>query len=127
MRAATAALAGLLDNAPTDRANITARGKICQEINGRTQKVFQHRHWRRAKMERMAKAQEKMLMVSEVAARLGQSERNIRNWAKRGVFPGAVLQVSPRGPYWLIPESDLKSFSKPVRGRPGKPKAVRAT
>jgi hypothetical protein len=79
-----------------------------------------------AKMDRMAKAQEKMLMVSEVAARLGQSERNIRNWAKRGVFPAAVLQVSPRGPYWLIPESDLKSFSKPVRGRPGKPKAVRA-
>src|SRR5215471_7173394 len=79
-----------------------------------------------ARIDRMAKAQEKMLMVSEVAARLGQSERNIRNWAKRGVFPGAVLQVSPRGPYWLIPEGDLKSFARPARGRPGKPKAVHA-
>ena len=32
----------------------------------------------------------------------------IRNWAKQGIFPGAELKESPRGPYWEIPETDLK-------------------
>ena len=68
-----------------------------------------------------------MLMVSEVAQRLGESERNIRNWAKQGIFPGAELTESPRGPYWEIPESDLKSFSKPARGRPSKKKGEKPT
>jgi hypothetical protein len=66
----------------------------------------------------MKKGIEKMLTVSEVATRLGESERNIRNWAKQKVLPGAQLKDSPRGPYWEIPESDLKGFEKPVRGRP---------
>jgi Helix-turn-helix domain len=70
----------------------------------------------------MKKGKEKMLTVSEVAARLGESERNIRNWAKQKVFPGAELRDSPRGPYWEIPESDLQHFEKPARGRPPKPK-----
>ena len=70
----------------------------------------------------MPKRPEKMLTVSEVAARLGESERNVRNWARGGLFPGAFLQESPRGPYWLVPEGDLRSFSKPARGRPARPK-----
>jgi hypothetical protein len=30
---------------------------------------------------------------------------------------------TPRGPVWLIPESDLKDFKPPSMGRPPKPKA----
>ena len=70
----------------------------------------------------MKKGKDKMLTVSEVAQRLGESERNIRNWATQKVFPGAQRVDSPRGPYWEIPESDLDSFEKPARGRPKKKK-----
>jgi len=63
-----------------------------------------------------------MLMVSEVATRLKESERNIRNWARAGLFPGAELKESPRGPYWEIPEDALNGFEKPARGRPAKKK-----
>jgi hypothetical protein len=49
---------------------------------------------------------------------LVENERNIRNWAKQQLFPGAELKDLPRGPYWLIPEKDLKGFEKPSRGRP---------
>ena len=62
-----------------------------------------------------------MLTVSEVAQRQGTNERNIRNWARMGLFPGAQLRESPRGPYWEIPESSLEGFSEPPRGRPPKP------
>ena len=64
-----------------------------------------------------------MLTVSEVAARLGESERSVRNWAMARLFVGAERQESYRGPVWLIPESALKDFEKPTRGRPRKPKA----
>ncbi|MGH9761246.1 MAG: helix-turn-helix domain-containing protein [Blastocatellia bacterium] len=68
----------------------------------------------------MARAAERLLLVPQVAERLGESERTIRNWARKNLFPGAKLMESPRGPYWMIPESDLKSFKKPPRGRPRK-------
>jgi hypothetical protein len=70
----------------------------------------------------MRKGTEKMLTVSEVAERLKASERNVRNWVRQNLFPRAELKESPRGPYWEIPEGDLKGFQKPVRGRPQKPK-----
>jgi hypothetical protein len=72
----------------------------------------------------MAKGKGKMLTVSEVATRLGENERSIRNWAKQQLFPGAELKPSPRGPYWEIPENDLKGFEKPTRGRPSKKAAT---
>jgi hypothetical protein len=62
------------------------------------------------------KAKEAMLTVSQVADRLGESARNIRNWARSGVFKNASLEESYRGPVWLIPESDLHSFERPVPG-----------
>ncbi len=65
---------------------------------------------------------EKMLTVSDVAGRLGESNRTIRNWATSGLFKGARREDSYRGPVWLIPESALKGFEKPVRGRPPKKK-----
>jgi hypothetical protein len=70
----------------------------------------------------MRKGKGSMLTVSEVADRLGESERNIRNWAKQKLFRGAELKDSPRGPYWEIPEVDLEGFEKPTRGRPPKKK-----
>lgn len=70
----------------------------------------------------MKKAARKMLLVSEVAARLGESQRNITNWANQHLFPGAERVESPRGPYWEIPEEDLACFKRPQRGRPPKKK-----
>jgi hypothetical protein len=66
----------------------------------------------------MEKTKGRMLSVSEVAASLGESERNVRFWAKQKVFPGAHLVDTPRGPYWEIPVEDLSSFKRPARGRP---------
>src|SRR5262245_3596379 len=68
----------------------------------------------------MAKGYEKMLTVSEAAQRLGESDRTVRNWVNRNLLPGAKLEESPRGPYWMIPDSALQSFEKPPRGRPPK-------
>jgi len=62
----------------------------------------------------------KMLTVSEVAGRLGESERTIRNWIGRDVFAGVVREETPRGPYWMIPEAALNRFEKPKTGRPRK-------
>jgi hypothetical protein len=70
----------------------------------------------------MKKGKAKMLTVPEVAELLGESQRNIRNWARQNVFPGAERKDSPRGPYWEIPECDLVDFERPARGRPPKKK-----
>lgn len=68
----------------------------------------------------VAKGDERMLTVSEVAQRLGESDRTIRNWVSQNLFAGAKLKASPRGPYWMIPETALRSFERPLRGRPPK-------
>jgi len=41
-------------------------------------------------------------------------------WLKRGLVPGAERKEVPRGPYWEIPSSALKTFKKPKLGRPKK-------
>jgi hypothetical protein len=69
-----------------------------------------------------------MLTVKEVAEITGASVNSIRVWLndekkKRERFPNAERATSPRGDYWLIPESDLKGYQNPGRGRPPKPKA----
>jgi hypothetical protein len=56
------------------------------------------------------------LTTSEAAARLGESDRLVRLWCKQGRFPNARLVSHPRGDYWTIPASDLKSFVKPKPG-----------
>jgi hypothetical protein len=68
---------------------------------------------------------ENMLTVGAVAERLDEAERTIRNWIKRGVFAGARREGTPRGPYWVIPESALKDFVSPMAGRPSKRDADR--
>ena len=70
----------------------------------------------------MKKGKDKMLTVAEVAERLGESNRNIRNWAAAELFEGAQREETYRGPVWLIPEKALNGFQKPVRGRPPKKK-----
>ena len=44
-------------------------------------------------------------------------------WAQAGVIPGAVLEETPRGPVWMIPQSSSDTFEqwRPKRGRPQKP------
>ncbi|HKQ08329.1 MAG TPA: helix-turn-helix domain-containing protein [Blastocatellia bacterium] len=63
----------------------------------------------------MKKGEEKMLTVEEAANKLGAAVVSVRVWARTGRFPGAQREDSPRGPYWLIPESALEGFqmSKP--------------
>ncbi|HEY0545469.1 MAG TPA: helix-turn-helix domain-containing protein [Pyrinomonadaceae bacterium] len=60
----------------------------------------------------------KELSTSEVAARLGVAARSVRLWCARGLFPNAYEQQTLRGPIWMIPEKDLKSFTPPKMGRP---------
>lgn len=69
------------------------------------------------------KKEPKMLKVSEVAEILGKPENSIRVWLKRGRFPGARLEQTPIGPYWLIPADDVEGFNLKKAGRPPKPKA----
>ena len=63
------------------------------------------------------------LTTAEVAARLAAPERTVRLWCKQGLFPGARPMETPRGPYWLIPESAVRDFMRPQPGRPPKASA----
>jgi len=65
-----------------------------------------------------------MLTVREAAERLGAGESSVRLWCSQGRFPHAEPNETPRGPFWLIPASDLKGFEKRERGRP--PKTTKA-
>lgn len=68
------------------------------------------------------------LTTADVAARLDAPERTVRLWCKQGRFEGARSVATPRGDYWVIPVSALKTFQKPERGRPTtKAKAAVAT
>jgi hypothetical protein len=58
------------------------------------------------------------LTTAEAGTRLGRPERTIRLWCKQGRFEGARVMTTPRGDYWLIPESALKTFQVPPLGRP---------
>ena len=62
------------------------------------------------------------LTTADVAAKLNTPERTVRLWCKQGRFEGARSVSTPRGDYWTIPASALKTFQKPERGRPARPK-----
>jgi excisionase family DNA binding protein len=55
------------------------------------------------------------LTIRQVAERLGVAVCTAAKYAREGRFPGAY-QVNPR--LWLIPESDLEGFQKPLMGNP---------
>ncbi len=62
------------------------------------------------------------LTAAEAAERLGAGRSTVNLWCRQGLFPGARLEKSPVGDYWLIPETALKDFKPPDRGRKPKPK-----
>ena len=65
----------------------------------------------------------KELTTADVAGRLGASERTVRKWCEAGLFEGAYRVEYPVGSVWAIPASALKTFERPVMGRPPKAKA----
>jgi hypothetical protein len=60
----------------------------------------------------------KMLNTREVAERLESNPGTVRMWCINGTFPNAVQEETPRGPIWLIPETDLVGFERRGPGRP---------
>lgn len=71
----------------------------------------------------MRKGKENMLTTAEVMRQLNAPYQTVVSWIKKGLFPGARLEESPRGPVWYIPSSDVDKFERPPMGRPRKPKA----
>lgn len=69
----------------------------------------------------------KELTTSQAAERLGVGKSTVNLWCRRGLFPHARSEETPRGPVWLIPESDLEGFEPPKMGRPPKPETESAT
>lgn len=61
-----------------------------------------------------------MLTTTEVAERMGVSYQTVMSWHRNGKLPNAIRETSPRGDYWLIPETDLEGLTKRGRGRPAK-------
>lgn len=67
------------------------------------------------------------LMTKEVAERFDVGEAAVRQWCRRGLFPNAYEEPTPRGPVWKIPERDLEGFVRPRKtGRPPRPKELKA-
>jgi hypothetical protein len=67
--------------------------------------------------------QNEMLTTNDVVKNLGVPYQTVVSWLKRGLFPGAVQEDSPRGVYWLIPAVAVENFERPAMGRPRKPPA----
>ena len=63
------------------------------------------------------------LTIKQAAERLGVAAVTVRQWCSEGRLKGARLVDSPRGSYWVVPESVLDNFQPPKMGRPTKPKA----
>ena len=61
-----------------------------------------------------------MLMVKEVADRIGAKPANVRKWAREGRFKGAKQEKTALGSYWLIPETSAARFERRTGGRPRK-------
>lgn len=66
------------------------------------------------------------LTTKEVALRFGLQDAAVRNWCRRGLFPNAYEEHTPRGNVWRIPARDLEGFSPPKMGRPPKPRKEEA-
>ena len=67
------------------------------------------------------------LTTREAAAALDESERLVRLWCQQGRFPNARRVEHPRGDYWVVPSSDVATFTKPKPGPTPKAKAEDAT
>jgi excisionase family DNA binding protein len=63
---------------------------------------------------------EKMLTTKEVAERIGVKYPTVMLWIRENKLAGVIKETSPRGDYWLIPESSLTGIVKRGQGRPKK-------
>jgi hypothetical protein len=63
---------------------------------------------------------EEMLTTQQIADELGVAYQTVMAWLYKGFFPNAQKEDTPRGPYYLVPRSDLRTFKAPKRGRPSK-------
>lgn len=61
-----------------------------------------------------------MLTTQQIANELGVAYQTVMAWIYKGFFPNAKMEETPRGPYYLVPRSDLRDFKAPKRGRPAK-------
>lgn len=66
-----------------------------------------------------------MMTTQQVADELEVAYQTVMAWIYQGKFPNAHKEETPRGVYYLIPQSDVKRFEKPKRGRPTKKKEER--
>jgi predicted site-specific integrase-resolvase len=57
------------------------------------------------------------LTTKQVAERIGVKQVTVRSWCEKGLFKNARKENSPRGEYWMIPETDLENFELPPKGR----------
>ncbi len=62
----------------------------------------------------------RMLTTREVAEKIDANPGTVRMWCINGTFPNAEQQETPRGPIWLVPETDLQGFKRRSPGRPSK-------
>jgi len=67
---------------------------------------------------------EKELTAAQVAERLDVGRSTVNLWCRQGKFPGARVEASPVGDYWMIPEKDVRDFQPPTKGR--QPKSLPA-
>jgi hypothetical protein len=68
------------------------------------------------------------LTTADIAARYGKNYRTATRWCQRGLFPHLIKgRKTASGAIYLIPESDLESFTPPRRGRPAAVKPMRLT
>jgi hypothetical protein len=66
------------------------------------------------------KNSEKEYSVTELAEKYNVKRRIVLGWISGGKFPNARKVTPPVGKsYWLVPDSDLTSFTPP--GKPGRP------
>ncbi len=56
----------------------------------------------------------------QFSEKIGAAYTTVLSWLRSGLIPGAELQEDARGPYWEIPVTALKNFTKPKKGRPRK-------
>lgn len=66
-----------------------------------------------------------MLTTKEFAEATGAAWSTIRKLVKDGKIPGAKLEQTRFGDFWVIPETAIEGFELRGVGRPQKPDAKR--
>jgi hypothetical protein len=81
----------------------------------------------------MIKAKDDLLTIGQAAEMLGVASATVRGWlnrdSTRGLLPNAQRLETPRGPVWMIPQSDVMALSQqplPKSGPKPKPKDEKA-